>query len=502
MKQKTSHGQILTSSSIIGGAAIIVMLLGMVRTKFAAILLGAGGLGVIAGFTAIQGIIGTVAGLGIQTSAVREIAAATGKGDGETVARVVLSMRRLCLLTGLLGMLAMMAFSQILSRLTFGSDAYTLDIAAFGIVILLVNLAAGQMALLQGMRRIGDMARANIIGAALAAFSAIGLYYWLGVRGITPSLISIAAIQMFISWYFANRIPLSPVTLTWTQTFSEASVMVKLGLVVMWTALMVGGINYLTVILITHKLDLNAVGLYSAAFTLSGISVNFVLGAMAADYYPRLVGVALNNSEVNRLVNEQTEVGLMLALPGLIATMSLAPWMLQIFYSDEFISASGLLQWFVLGCIGRIISFPLGHAILALGKARWYLLTETVTNFMHLALVAIALKWFGIDGVAIAFFVMNLVYIVVVFLVVRHLTGFSWSADCSRTSFYMLTASTITFITCKIILVWPATLIGMVIALTLGIFSLRELSRLVGSDHRIIQAISELPTAKIFLKRE
>jgi antigen flippase len=502
MKLNNSYSQIIKSSSVIGGAAGIAMMLGMIRTKFAALLIGTGGVGIIAGFTAIQGIVGTVAGLGIHSSAVREIAAAVVKNDEQTIGRIVLTLNRICWASGLAGMVIMIFLSPLLSRLTFDSDAYILDIAAFGIVILLANLAAGQLALLQGMRRIKDIALANIIGALFATVSSICLFYFLGVRGVTPSLIGIAAIQLVIAWYFARRIPMPSVALNWAQTIREASKMTKIGLVVMWTSLMVTGTTYFTIILITNEFSINAVGLYSAAFTLSGISVNFVLAGMGTDYYPRLVSVIHEKETVNCIVNEQTEVGLLLAFPGLLFTLVLAPWILQFFYTTEFTAATGLLQWFVLGCLCRVISFPLGHLILALGKVRLYFMTETFVNLVHLTFIAVFLNWFGIEGVAMAFFAMNVVYIAIVLLVGRRLTEFNWSVNFRRTALYILTACIITFVVCQTFPVWPATLIGMAITLTLGVFGLRELTRMVGPKHPLVRFIGTLPIVKLFFIRE
>jgi PST family polysaccharide transporter len=64
---------------------------------------------------------------------------------------------------------------------------------------------------------------------------------------------------------------------------------------------------------------------------------------MGADYYPRLTGVAHDHAAVNRLVNEQTEIGLLLAVPGLLATLALAPWIIRLFYTSEFLPAVELL---------------------------------------------------------------------------------------------------------------------------------------------------------------
>jgi probable addiction module antidote protein len=106
--------------------------------------------------------------------------------------------------------------------------------------------------------------------------------------------------------------------------------------------------------------------------------VNFVLGAMAADYYPRLTGVTTNKDKMGRLVNEQTEIAILLALPGLLFTLAFAPWLLEILYSREFINATALLHWFILGCMARVISWPLGFVMLALGKVYLLALRKVV----------------------------------------------------------------------------------------------------------------------------
>ena len=367
MSEKSSYAQILKSSSIMGGAAGINLLLGMVRIKFAAVFLGTIGIGLMSSLTAIQGLIGIISGLGIQSSAVREIAVAVGKNDEDTIGRAVLTLRRISWFTGLVGMVAMMALSPFLSQFTFNSSEYTMDIAALSIIILLNNISGAQMALIQGMRRIGDIARVNIISAVLATIFAIGFYSWIGMRGIVPSLISIAATRLIVSWYFARYVLVPVVELSWKKTFTEASSMVQLGLVFMWTGLMSSIVGFITITLITQQIDLQAVGIYIAAFALSGMFVNFVLQAMGTDYYPQLSGMKHNKDAMNRLVNRQTEIGLLLAVPGLLATMVLSPWIIKIFYTNEFLPAVELIQWFILGAFGKVISWPLSYLLLALG---------------------------------------------------------------------------------------------------------------------------------------
>lgn len=499
MSAKSSYGQILKASSIMGGAAGVNLLLGMVRVKFAAMLIGATGVGLMSSFGALQGFIGILAGLGLQSSAVRDIASAVGQGDQERIGRAVLTLRRLCWFTGLIGMAAMMLLSPLLSEITFGNRDYTVDIAALGVIILLGNLSGGQMALIHGMRRIGDMARANIFGAVAGTVAAISFYTALGMRGIIPTLIAVSAIQLALSWYFARQVPVPNVTLTWRQTFTEANGMVRLGLVLTCTGLLGSGVHYLTVTLITQHEGTHAVGLYSAASALSGMFVSFVLGAMNADYYPRLTSVASDKPAMIRMINEQTEIGLLLVLPGLLATMAMAPWILQIFYTHEFIGAVELLQWFILGCLGRVISWPLGFVMVALNKGRWFLITETSFNLVHIGLIAIGLQLYGVEGVAIAFVVMYVGYIAAVLLVSRHLIGFKWSPGCIRIGLLSLPVLGVIFITSRFAPLWPATWIGLSLTLIASVLCLRGLIIRVGTDHRIVRAISRLPGGKLLL---
>ena len=489
----SSYGQILKSSSLIGGAQGINLLLGMVRTKFAAVLIGPLGVGLAGNYGAIQGLVGTVAGLGIQSSGVRDVAEAVGRGDQEATGRTILTLRRICWLTGLLGALAMVALGGVLSRWTFGSDDHALEVGALGLVILLGNISGGQTALIQGMRRIGDLAKLNIVGALASTLITVGCYLWLGLRGIVPAMLLMAVVQLAASWHFARRVPVPPVRMSWWESLRAGGGMVRLGLVFMWSGLITSLVAYLTRALITQQIDLEAVGIFGAAFALSGMFIGFVLSAMGADYYPRLTGVADDRIAVNRLVNEQTEIGLLLAVPGLLATLSLAPWIIRIFYTDAFLPAAELLQWFVLGCLGRVISWPLGFVMLALGKGPWFFATETAFNVLHLALIALGLFALGIEGVAVAFFVLYIAFTAGVYWVGRRLTDFRWSPAARRLGLWLLPIVAIAFFAARLLPLWPATVFGSAATAAATVLCLRGLVERIGAGHRIVRMACRVP---------
>jgi PST family polysaccharide transporter len=497
---KSSYDQILRSSSLIGGAQGINLLLGMVRVKFAAVLIGPPGVGLVANFAAIQGLVGNVAGLGIQSSAVRDVAEAVGRGDEETIGRTILTLRRISRLTGLIGMLAMIALAGLLSRWTFGSEDHALEVAALGLVILLGNISGGQTALIQGMRRIGDLARLTIVGSLAGTLITVGCYWWLGMQGIVPAMVLMAFVQLAASWHFARRVPVPAVHLSWWESLRLGGSMLRLGLVFMWSALIGSLVIYLTRALITQQLGLEAVGIFSAAFALSGLFVGFVLGAMGADYYPRLTAVASDRETFNKLVNEQTEVGLLLAVPGLLATLSLATWVVHVFYTPAFLQATDLLQWFVLGCLGQVISWPLGFVMLALGRGRWFFVTQTATHAVHLALIGLGMMTLGIEGVAIAFFVQFVGYTAAVYAVARHLTGFAWSQGSRRLLLRLLPIVAVAFVAEQLLPLWSATVFGVIVTSVTTVVCLRGLEQRVGPDHRLVRLACRVPGMRLALR--
>ena len=220
--KKHSYGQILKSSSIIGGAQGINYLIGMVRVKLVAVLLGPSGVGLVGLYVSATGLVSTVAGLGINSSGVREVAEAHGTGKPEHIARTVKTLRRACWVTGILGWLLCAALSYPLSVYTFGSGEHAWAVAVLGATILIGSVAGGQSALVQGTRRIGDLARMNVLGAVSGTLVAVGLYGWLGQKGIVPVIIGTAVCNLGFSWWFAHKIPVATVMLSWPEPLTKS----------------------------------------------------------------------------------------------------------------------------------------------------------------------------------------------------------------------------------------------------------------------------------------
>src|SRR5260370_332893 len=73
---KIRYGQILKASAVIGSSSVLNVGFGIGRTKAMALLLGSMGVGLLGDYTAISDLVRTLAGMGVNTSGVRQIAEA------------------------------------------------------------------------------------------------------------------------------------------------------------------------------------------------------------------------------------------------------------------------------------------------------------------------------------------------------------------------------------------------------------------------------------------
>jgi len=477
-----SYRQILASTAIIGGSSAANVLFAIVRAKSMAILLGPAGVGLIGLYQLVIDLSQTVAGLGVPTSGVRQIAEAAAQGTEDVVARTAAVIRRVCLALGVLGALAFIALSRPLATVTFGTPTHVTALALLSVVLLFKLVSSGQIALVQGLRRIGDLARFNMISAFASTVISIPVVYLFGVDGIVPSLICVAAVSVATSWWYSRKIVLPPARLSPRTTLAVAGPLLTLGVVFMASALFDVGTAYAVRIIVLRHEGVEAAGLYQAAWAIGGLYAGFILQAMGTDFYPRLTAIANDHAACNRTVNEQTEVSMLLAGPGVLATLTLAPLIIHVFYTAEFHPAINLLRWISLGMMLRIVSWPMGFVIIAKGARRMFFAADAAAAVVHVALAWVLVPRIGVAGAGVAFFGYYVWHTAFVSAITWGLTGFHWSTVNLKYACGYLTTSLAVFAMFATADFWIASGFGALVTGASVIFTLRRLLVMLPKD--------------------
>jgi PST family polysaccharide transporter len=454
----------------------------MVRTKIMALLLGPAGVGLWGLYSAIADLTQGIAGLGISSSGVRQIADAVGSGDRDRIARTVAVLRRTSVALGLLAAGLLAGLSRPISALTFGTDTHAAAVALLSIAVCMRLVASGQLALIQGMRRVADLAMAAVWGAFFGTAASIVALYFLREHGLVPSLIGVAVATIGTSWWYSRRLSPSIPSMTLTEKWREMTVLFRLGFAFLASACMTMGVAYVVRITVLRIVGFEAAGLYQSAWTLGGVYVSFILQAMGADFYPRLTALGRDNVVCNRLVNEQAQMGLLLAGPGVVATVTFAPLAMTLLYSSAFTAAADLLRWICLGMMLRIISWPMGYILLARAEQKLFLATEFAWTVVHVGLAWACVSLYGLNGAGMAFCGSYIFHVALIYIVVRRLCGFRWSPENRRGGVFFLTLVAAVFCGFSLLPGWLAASVGALALALSSMYSLRVLVALVAYD--------------------
>ena len=211
---KHTYGQILKSSALIGGSSLLNVVISIVRTKAMAVLLGPAGFGLMGVYGSISDFALSIASMGINSSGVRQIAEAVGSGDTDRIARTVVVLRRTSVILGVFGAVLLVLFSSQVSTLTFGSDQQTVAVALLSLAVFFRLVSAGQGALIQGMRRISDLAKMGVLGAIYGTIISIPMVYFLREDGVVPALVVAAAMSLITSWWYSRKVQIHAPSMT------------------------------------------------------------------------------------------------------------------------------------------------------------------------------------------------------------------------------------------------------------------------------------------------
>ncbi|MES3006293.1 MAG: O-antigen translocase [Pseudomonadota bacterium] len=476
MSEQSSHRQILISSAIIGGASVINILIGLLRMKIVAILLGPAGIGLIG---ILQNMITTasiMSAIGFGNVGTRQIAEANGRGDQ---AAIDASRRALfwgTLILAVIGGVVFWALRDILASKLLSDAALASTVGWLALGVALTVATGSQRALLNGMRRIGDIARVTVLSSIFSTLLGVPLIFWLGNDGLLWFILVAPLGSFIMSHLFVAGLPSIQSGPTPIKVLSvQWRTMARLGFAFMVAGL-AGTVGQLVVrTLVQSDLGSEQLGYFQAAWVISMTYIGFVLGAMGTDYYPRLTAVIHDSDQTNRLVNEQSEVAVLLAGPVLLAMLALAPWVIKVLYSAEFAPAVKVLRWQILGDVLKIVSWPLGFVILAAGAGRTHIFAELSAMLTFAVATWWLLPLLGIEATGLSFFIMYVVYLPLVYWLARRRTSFCWSKTVLRDLLLLFTLALLVALTGM----WHDVLgvtIGLVAASGFGIMALIRLA--------------------------
>lgn len=462
---QSSYRSIFKATSLFGSVQLFQIIIQIVKSKFIAVLLGPAGVGIIGLYQSGILLVQNITNMGLASSAVRDVSEAFGLKDYHRINLVITTIRRLVWGTGLLGMIALAVFSPLLSKASFGNYDYTIPFIFLSVTLLLDQISAGQKVVLQGMRKLKELAKCSVIGSTFGLLVSVPLYYLLGVKGIVPTLILNSICTLSVSWLYSRKIPVQKIEQSTKETFKQGRLMLVMGISMSLSGIFNTAASYVIRAYIQFVDGVEEVGLFQAGFMIMSTYVGLVFNAISTDYYPRLAAVNKDNSKCKEIINQQGEMASLILVPMLTICLVFMPVILNVLYSNEFLRANDYISWACIGMYLRLASWVISFSFVAKAESKLFMLNEALACSYSVVFSVIGYYLGGLTGVGIAFTLEYLVYLIQVYLIARKRYQFRFSNNFIQTYFCLLIA----LILCLVIVLffngWQKYTFGVLIIL-------------------------------------
>lgn len=489
---KKSYQNIIKATSLFGGVQVFNIIIQIVRSKIIAVLLGPAGMGIAGLFLVTTNFIGGLTNFGLGTSGIRDVAEASKKDDLSQMNKIVTVLRKIVWFTGFLGAIITMLLSRYLSQLTFGNDEYTLAFIWLSVTLLLNQLTVGELVVLQGLRKLKYLAKANLLGNFLGLLITVPLYYFYRIDAIVPAIIITSLVNLFFSRYFSKKLKIRYVELNFRKAVYEGKGMMKLGFFISMSGIITLGVSYVVRVFISNIGGVEEVGLYTAGFAIINTYVGLIFTAMGTDFYPRLSAVSSKNDECTKTINQQAEIALLIIAPIILVFLVFIRIFILIIYSTKFITIDVMIYWAAIGMIFKTLGWAIGFLILAKGNNKLFFWNELITNIQMLILNICGYYFFGLKGLGISFMVSFLIYLIQVYFISKIKYMYKLSFEVKKIFSIQLFLA---FFCLGIVLTIEGNIkffFGTILIIISTLFSIKELDKRIGI----------IAMAKSFLKKK
>ena len=127
----------------------------------------------------------------------------------------------------------------------------------------------------------------------------------------------------------------------------------------------------------------------------------------------------------------------------------------------------------------RALTWPMGFIIVAKNRQMLFIASDVAWTCLNISLTLLCVDSFGVTGAGMAFFGSYLFHLLLIYPIVRHLSGFRWSLQNVQVAIINLVVLILVFCGSYFIEPMPLMALGAVAVTLSGFYSARTLVTLV-----------------------
>jgi PST family polysaccharide transporter len=154
-----------------------------------------------------------------------------------------------------------------------------------------------------------------------------------------------------LSTIYLKKLGLRNIKLSAVVFKEESKDMIRLGVSMMFVSLLVALSAFILRAYITKINGIEDVGYFQAGFQIVSGYFGMIFSTLTLDLFPRLSAINKDDIKLEKEMNRQIIVGLVLLLPLIVVLIFFMPFLVTVLYSSDFLSSVDYVRYAIFGVI-------------------------------------------------------------------------------------------------------------------------------------------------------
>jgi O-antigen/teichoic acid export membrane protein len=409
---KTSAYTFISTAIKIGSIFII--------NKAVAVFIGPSGLAIIGQLQNFTQLTMTAAQGAITNGVVKFTAECAG--EKERLRRIFGTSFWITLVCSIITGAIIVAFSKTEARFFLKDETLYSVFIVFGLTVVFFALNGLFLSIINGLQEIKLFVKANILQSVVTLIFTTAMIFLAGLKGALLAMVTNQSIVFFILLFMVrNHSVLRRENLKNTFSGTEAKKLLNYSLMAVISASLTPIAHLIIRNHITAKFGINAAGEWQAIWYISTVYLMVITTTLSVYYLPKLSSIANNTIELRKEILQGYKYLVPFIVILTIGIFLFRGLIIQILFTDEFLSVKRLFLFQLIGDVMKIVSWLLSYVMLAKAMTKTFIATEIIFLIFFVILSILLTNTFGLIGITYAYAINYAVYMFCMFFIFRKL---------------------------------------------------------------------------------
>lgn len=397
------------------GARLIISLL---VQNLLAYYTGQAGIAKVGQIRNISNILMSVSSLGVFNGVVKYVS--EYKNNQQGLQKLFSTVFVLSTIATLTLSLVMYFSANMLSQWLFFTEAYAIVFKVLAVAAPFIAMNRIFNGVISGISAYKIHAKIEIIWYTLASLLLLVSLYYYNIGGVLLAIAVTPIVQFFVLIFIFGN------TLREYIVFKKLSFKTPLLKALLGFTLMsfVGTVflNFIEIelrTLISDRISENEAGVWTAMSSISKIYMQFLVLIFPIYILPNYAKIS-SLTLFKKQVKEIYTTLLPLVFVGMLAVYLCKNQIIEIIYTDAFLSMTPLFKWQLLADFTRFLAVVLAYYFISKNAFGYFILTELISLVFYFIFAKVLISDYGTEGVVVANLLRYFCYLIMVFVAIFH----------------------------------------------------------------------------------